>query len=326
MILDQVALGILAFFALVGLWRGALASALGIVSLVVGYAAALLSASWFGGLVAEAAKLSPLLGAPLAGVAGFVVVSLAFGIVSRRLAQRRREALENASSAERVLDRVGGGALGTLRGAFVVVLVGWVVSFADAARVALVPPDTVAAGAPLSPIAEAAGSDTARFAQRAVETGIGLVAGDTPSGRVTARMLARPAEALTALRAALANGSVETLRDDTAFWDALQRGDTERALANPSFRALAVDPALRSELERLGVVTPEVASSPERFEAELDAVMRELAPQIEGIANDPEVQALAQDPAVMRALEQDRWALLRHPGVRRLAERLAGRG
>ena len=42
---------------------------------------------------------------------------------------------------------------------------------------------------------------------------------------------------------------------------------------------------------------------------------------------DPEVQALAQDPAVLRALERgDRWTLLRHPGVQRLAEKLAGQG
>jgi len=327
MILDQVALGLLAFFALVGLWRGALASALGIVSLVVSYVAGLLSASWFGGLVAEATDLSPLVGALLAGVAGFLIVSLVLGVVSRRLAKRRREALEDASTSERVLDRVGGGALGALRGAFLVVLVGWLVAFADAARVALVPPDTVAADAPISPIAEAADSETARFAQRAVETGVGLVAGDTPSGRMTTRLIARPAEALIAFRDVLSSKSVEKLRDDAAFWDALQRGDADRALANASFRALSFDPALRNDLASLGVVSPEVAGSPQSFEAALDGVMRELAPRIEGLANDPEVQALAQDPAVMRALERgDRWALLRHPGVQRLAEKLAGQG
>lgn len=327
MILDQVALGILAFFVLVGLFRGALASALGIVSLVGSYAVALLAGSWLGGPAAAAIGLSPLLGAPVAGAAAFLVASLGMGVVSRRLVRRRREALETASPPVRALDRVGGGALGALRGAFVVVLVGWLVAFADAVRVAVVPPDTVMANAPTSPIAEAAASDTARIAQRAVEIGAGVVLGGTPSGRLTTRLLARPAEALTAFRGVLANRSVEKLRDEAAFWEALQRGDTERALANGSFRALAFDPSLRRELSQLGIVSTDVADSPQTFQAALDAVVRELAPRIEGIANDPEVQALARDPAVLQALERgDRWALLRHPGIRRLAEKLAGPG
>lgn len=327
MILDQVALGILGFFVLVGVWRGALASALGVASLVASYVLALLAGSWLGGVAAAATGLPPLAAPLVVGTLAFVVTSIALGVVSRRMVKRRREALAEAPASTRLLDRVGGGAVGLLRGAVVVVLVGWLVAFADAARVAIVPPDSVAADAPASPIAEAAGSETARIAQRAVEVGAGVVLGDSPSGRVTTRLLARPAESLGALREVLASPSVAKLRDETAFWDALQRGDAERALANPAFRSLAYDATLRTELTQLGVVSPEVAETPQAFQASLDAIVRELAPRIEGIANDPEVQALAQDPAVLRALERgDRWSLLRHPGVQRLAEKLAGQG
>lgn len=327
MILDQVALGILGFFVLVGVWRGALASALGVGSLIASYLVALVAGSWLGGAAAAASGLPPLAGPLVVGTVVFVLMSIALGIVSRRLVKRRQAALAGAPLAVRSLDRAGGGAVGLLRGAVVVVLVGWLVALADAARVAIVPPDTVAADAPVSPIAEAAGSETARIAQRTVEVGAGLVLGDSPTGRVTARFLARPADSLTALREVLASPSVEKLRDETAFWDALQRGDVERALANGTFRSLAYDARLRDELIRLGVVAPELAASPQRFQASLDAIVRELAPRIEGIANDPDVQALAQDPAVQRALARgDRWTLLRHPGVQRLAEKLAGQG
>jgi uncharacterized membrane protein required for colicin V production len=325
MIVDQVALGILALFVLIGALRGAVATALGIATLVVSYAIALVAGSALGDATATALGLSPFLGGPVAGTIVFLLANVVLGVVSRRLVARRRVTLAAAPASTRALDRVGGGALGALRGGVVVILLGWLVAWADAARVALIPPESVAPGVPGSPIAGAAGSMTARFAEQAIESSLGVVLGDTPSGRVTTKLLARPSETLTGFRDVLARPSIEKLRDDGAFWEALERGDVDRALANGSFRALAFDAPLRADLVGLGALPPEAGSSPQAFEAALDDAVRTIAPRIEGLANDPEVKQLMQDPAVQRALERgDRWTLLRNPSVQRIAQRLAG--
>ncbi|RIK99757.1 MAG: hypothetical protein DCC71_19875, partial [Proteobacteria bacterium] len=78
MALDLVALALLIAFAALGARRGALATGLSVAGLACGYGAAWWVATRLGGAAAEALQLSPLIAAPLAGSAAFLVVVALF--------------------------------------------------------------------------------------------------------------------------------------------------------------------------------------------------------------------------------------------------------
>jgi uncharacterized membrane protein required for colicin V production len=316
MTLDVLALVVLAAFVALGAWRGALASTLGVVTLVVAYAASIAAMSPLGRTLAATLGLPPLLAAPVAGTLVFALVLALLGGVARSLVARQRRARGVAPRS--TLDSFGGGLVGGLRGAFVVLLLGWLGAWTEALREAA--PDS---GHVTLPSVE--GSRVTRLAEEAVEVGAGAVVGrGTPQSRVAVQLLAHPAVTLSALRGALASPALATLRDDAEFWDALERGDVAGALARGSFRSLPYDPTLREDFARLGLVPAAAAGSPQEFALATVDVVRAIAPRIAGLRSDPELQGLLADPEVQAALKRgDRWALLGHPGFQKLAARLA---
>ncbi len=316
MTLDAISLLVLAAFVALGVRRGALASALGVVTLVVAYAASVAGMSPLGGALGAILGLPPLLAAPLAGTLVFAVALVLLGGVSRSIVARQRRARGDAPRS--ALDVLGGGLVGGLRGAFVVLLLGWLGAWTEALREA-------APTSGQSTLQGVSGSRVTRLAEDVVEVGAGAVMGrDTPQGRVAVQLLAHPAVTLSAMRGALASPSLATLRDDADFWDALERGDVTGALARGSFRSLAYDPMLRADFARLGLVPAAAASDPQEFAVATVDVVRAIAPRIAGLRSDPELQRLLADPEVKAALEHgDRWALLGNPGFQKLAARLA---
>ena len=132
MVLDLIALGVLALFVLIGLLRGGLASGTGLVNLAASYLAAVLSAQHLGPRVSEQLGLSALAGPPLAGIVAFFVVAVFLGLLASQL---KRWAKERRGDAPRsALDRGLGGAFGALRGVLVVMLLAWLAVWIDAAR------------------------------------------------------------------------------------------------------------------------------------------------------------------------------------------------
>ena len=319
MALDVLSLVVLAAFVALGVWRGALASTLGIVTLVVAYAASIAAMSPLGRILGAALGLPPLLAAPVAGTLTFALVLAVLGGVARSLVKRQRRARGDAPRSP--LDVLGGALVGGLRGAFVVLLLGWLGAWTEALREA-----APASGQATLPSVE--GSRVTRLAEEAVDVGAGALMGrSTPPGRVAVQLLAHPAVALSALRGALASPALATLRDDAEFWDALERGDLAGALARGSFRSLPYDRALREDFARFGLVPAPAAESPQEFALATASVVRAIAPRIAGLRSDPELQQLLADPEVKAALQRgDRWALLGHPGFRKLAARLAAQG
>ncbi len=307
--LDLLAVLILGAFVGMGALRGGLASALSLAGLGVAYGAALLAAPRLGPDVAAYLDVAGVLGMALAGMAAFALAFVGMGAVSRLLTRAARRRGEGRS----VRDRFLGGVFGGLRGALLVFLLCYLALWLEALRATGTAP-----GLP-----ELGGSAAARVTGDLVEMGVGAAMADAgPSGRVLARMAARPAAALSDLQQLVESPAFEELRSDSAFWTYVENGSVDAAMNRTSFRRIAQDDALRARLGGLGLVEPAAAADPGAFRSAAGDVLRELGPRIRRLKSDPALQRLVEDPEVRALIESgNTLALVTHAEFRKVVAR-----
>ncbi|HEY5657253.1 MAG TPA: CvpA family protein [Myxococcota bacterium] len=308
--LDAIALIILTAFAVLGALRGALATAMGLLSLAVAYGSGLTLGPVLGPSLAGRMDLPTPLGVALAGTGAFLAAYVAMGIVSalvRRLARRH----DGERSAR---DRFLGGVVGAVRGGLIVLLLSWLALWVDALR----------ATGTVESLPELGPSKAAAVTGEIVEKGLGAALADAgPGGRMVARMAARPGLALSELQSVLENPNIERLRSDEMFWTYVENGNVDAALNRLSFERVRRDDELRRRLADLGLIDEGAALDPRAFRNAMADVFGEVGPRIHGLKNDPEVQALMSDPEVVAMLQSgDTLGLLRHAGFRSLVERV----
>ena len=304
MALDLLALALVCVFAGFGAARGAFAGAVGLMRLFLAAAAGLLLGPLLGPGLASAAALPGPGGTALAGTLAFAFFYVVLGLLARwlRRLEERRIGLSRTP-----VDRLGGAALGALRGVVAAVPLVWMVLWIDVLRVAGIAP-----GLPELPPSRAVAATEA-----AVETGTLAYVGDDPGGRVAARLAARPAATIGQLEWLVSDPRVVDLRADPAFWDSVERGKVDAALARPSFERLAGDAGLRRKLAAVGLVEAEAAEDPAGFQAAMADVLRELGPRLHALRQDGELERLLEDPEVAKlARSGNSLALMKHPAVR----------
>ncbi|MGH0035538.1 MAG: CvpA family protein [Myxococcota bacterium] len=318
MTLDLIALVVLTLFVALGAWRGAIASASGVVTLVLGYATGLWAAQAYGGPLAQQAGIPSVFGPPLAGSLAFGVVSLVGGLAGKGLRawdDRRRGELPRSG-----VDRAIGGLFGALRGGLVVLLVAWLALWADAGRRLshgerlAAAPDTES-----SLVAGAAGAAIGKAVEVALDDGEGGT-----SARVAARMASSPAEALEAVRELAEDDRIRAIQEDRLFWTYVSNGAVDSALNRASFWRAIQDDGLREQLGDLGLVGPEAVSDPRVFREAAGEVLTELGPRIKNLSEDEEIQELAKNPQIIAMLEAgDTMGLMTHPDVQRIVARIS---
>jgi hypothetical protein len=310
MALDLFLLTLVCVAAGYGAARGAVASGVGLATLLGAYAAALLAGPALGPGLAAESGLPALLGAPVAGVMAFAFAYVVLGLAGRWL----RGVEERRAGRRSSLDRAAGALLGALRGGLVAVLLAWLALLADGLR-------TTGAVPGLPPLGE---STSARLTSSVVEAGTLAALGSGPGGRVTASLAARPAETLQAFDGVLADPRVVALQGDATFWRTVERGDVDLALRSGSFVALARDAELRRRLRSLGLVDERAAEDPAAFRDAMADVLREVGPRLRALREDPELESLLEDPEVMAMAEAgDHFGLARDPRVRAIVARVA---
>jgi uncharacterized membrane protein required for colicin V production len=315
MLFDLVIGGLLFVFVALGAWRGAVPSILGLASLVVAYAGAIVGAARFGALAATTLGLPGVFG-PLAGgtagfLAGFVLMSFVGFFVKRWDVERRGD-------GRRGVDRAVGALFGGMRGLVIAGLIGYLGMLLDAAR------DVLPQSNALASVPSSQGSFTAAATESAIETLVETAVGDDPAGRVLARIAARPGERVKGLQRLLDDRRIQAVQDDEFFWTLVANGASERALNRMSFYSVSHDAALRGQLADLGLVSAEAAADSNQFRDELRGVLDEVGPRIKGLKNDPEIQALARDPEIVQLLQSgNTLGLLTHPRILGLAEKLS---
>ncbi len=301
MVYDLLALAVLAVFAGLGAARGALASGLALATLLAAYLLSVALASPLAPPVARASGAPPFLAVPLAGTLIFVVVAAAGTLASsiyRAVRRRRYRALPPTW-----LDRFGGALFGAGRGVFVVLALGLLAIWLDAAR-----------GEPTAPPPL-----VARATRAAVQEGAAALGGNDGGTRLLVEAATNPREALGRMQVVLADPQVVALRDDAAFWDAVEQGEVEDAMDRPSFSAIAADDALRGRLAGLGLVDQRAAADPDAFQEQMGRALRAAGPRIRALRSDPALQSLTRDPELARLAQQgDTMALLARPDFQKL--------
>ena len=299
---DLLALAVLAVFAGLGALRGALASGLALATLLLAYVLSVELASPLAPGVATASGAPPFLAAPLAGALIFLAVTAAGTLATALLRSARRRRLQRRRPRSR-LDLVGGALFGAGRGLVVVLAVGLLAIWIDAA------PGAATGSPPL----------VARATRAAVQGGAATLARDDSAARFLVEAATNPRDTMNQMQGVLGDPSVMALRDDAGFWDAVEQGDVDGAMDRPSFSALASDDALRSRLAELGLVDQRAAEDADAFDEEAAKALRELGPRLHALRSDAELQKLLQDPEIVTLAQQgDTLALLARPDFQKL--------
>jgi uncharacterized membrane protein required for colicin V production len=309
MLLDLLAIGLLIGFTILGSHRGAFRSGVGLVSWVGGYAAAALCTARLAPVISDVTGLPFLLSLGVAGVS-ILALALGLGLALIKFIEHRR----GEESFRTGGDRFGGAIFGALQGGLVVLLVGWLGQWLTAAS---------QAGVPI-PGGTAATSVTSRVSGRVIEAGMNAALDEAdPASRLATNLAVRPAESLPRLQAILENPRIQTLMRDASFWNHVSAGRLNEALNEPGFLGIAFDATLRGELAEVGIVRAEAAEDPLRFREDSMAAIEQIGPWLGTIASSPELEILAADPDVQKALaEGDTLTLLTHPEIRSLMERV----
>jgi membrane protein required for colicin V production len=320
MTFDLIALGILSVFVAIGAFRGLIATAAGLISLVVSYVAAAIAAGRLGPAAAQAFELPSILGPVVAGSIVFALTFLACGIVTFFL--KRWDRSRRDDEPRGLGDRLGGASFGLLRGTLIVLLISVLASWVDAARDMGV----------LEGIGFAPETEDSRFSAAAgdlIESiTMAAVAGDDSDSAAAAKMVAkiaaRPGESLASAQSLMEDDRIRSLQQDKLFWVLVENGAGERAINQASFYSIVHDPEMRDKFADIGVVPPEAVEDPAVFKQAMSEMLSELGPRIKGLREDAELQALARDPEIVAMLENgDTLALMTHPDVQRIVSRLS---
>ena len=274
-------------------WRGyrlgVLRSAARILSLIAGYAAAILLAARASAMVEAWTPLEGLVAFGVAALAVFVAaslgVSLLFALGGKLLASGERPSPASAW---------GGSAIGLVVGVILAVTAVWVYAFvrdlngdgADTARTE----------------ASLVESMTQRVVGGATYSALNLVADDPEVAGVGAALMEAPAETALRARRLTESAEFEALLADPRNRVVLDSGRAELVGKLPAFRRLAQNEDLRALAGATGLgVDPD--ADPAGFEAVLAERVTDTWVRVRAVQNDPRVQAILNDPEFQASLQ-----------------------
>jgi len=310
--LDVLVIAILGWFSWAGVRQGGLAAGLGILTLIVAYGAAFITAPVLGTPIADGLGLSPLLGVPVAGSIAFLVAFVVMAIVSKLLRRRAGDADDEGRSLR---DRFLGGAFGAVRGAFVVALLCYLALWVEALRLS-------GSGDGLPELGHSA---AAAVTSSVVEAGIESALSESGrTGHVVAKLAANPGAAVVDLQSIVSNPHVVAVQQDMHFWANVEAGAIAAALNTRSFIRLSEDEELRHQMASIGMIDQDSAAEADVFRAAVGDVLREVGPRLRNLRNEPEIAGLLDDPEVVAMVESGNTiGLMNHPRFRRLVSRVA---
>jgi uncharacterized membrane protein required for colicin V production len=316
MFVDAIAVAILIVFVAIGALQGSITSALRLLTLIGSYVAALTLAPAAADVVGEIASVPGFLRVPAAGGVLFLTAFVVLGILSKIVSGMERR--WRGDYPRTWWDRTGGGSIGLMRGALIVLLIGVLGQWTEALRVA----------GQLEGVPDGGPSAVVEVTKTVVETGTRAALGDeNVAARVAVRLFSEPAEVVGSLQTLTDNARILGLQSDALFWTYVSNGAYDAALNQGSFLGITYDETLRGELASLGLIEREAAEDPRLFRQAMKEVLQDIGPRLRNLQHDPALRALAEDPEVRAALEQgNTLTLLRNEDFQGLVARVMSGG
>ena len=309
--IDVLAGVTLAVLSALGMLRGTLATSLKLGGLIVAYLAGVLASQAFAAPLSAALGVPEMFGMAAAGTLGFSAAQVVVSAVSWALVRWERARLGRFGRTRR--DRLGGALLGAAQGAMIVLLVGWLGLWLEAAQ---------SRGA-LQAIPAAAGSHAAEFTQIVIDEGAEAMLSESDvTARVAVRAIAHPRETLDGVNELVNGQRIRTIQQDALFWSYVESGAVDAALNRGSFLGAAHDSSFRAQLHELGLIDAAASADAVAFRDTVRVALREIGPRIRGLRDDPELRRLLEDPATVEALRAGNvLALLADPDFRQVLNR-----
>ncbi len=307
--LDLLPLGVVLYFAAAGVMSGTLVSFLRIFSLVGAYVAAFALGPVLGPIVAVSLGTTAFISTQIARALLFFAVFFACGLAIWMVKRSRtRESPPRTS-----LDRTGGALIGMVQGLALALLIGVLASWVGVGQKRGGLTGIPSGGARIAAISSAVLDKTADL----------MLDSEARSARLAMHFAAHPDEAVRDFESLVKSPALTKLNGDKLFWSYLEQGAIDQALNRGSFLEITYDKELRGDLLKLGMISDASAENPTQFRAEARALFTELSPRIRILRQDPVMQELAADPAILEAVRDgNTFALLTDARVQDLVSRV----
>jgi hypothetical protein len=269
-----VFLVVILFFAYRGFRKGLLKSIARILSVVAGYACAILYSKQVSGIIESELQLQGILALIAASLLLFFGASILVGLLFWLL-----EKLLAGDGSVSTASSIGGAVVGLGTGLLLAIVVVWAVAFIRDAR-------------PL----ESPGSSVAKEPSK-IET----LANRAEVAKISAALAESPAEVVQRAQRLAQSEDLSALLNDPRSRVALDSGDPEAVRKLPAFQQLINNPDLQALANATGL-TDEAAAENQPMDVALATRVTDIWARTQRAKNDPRVQAILADAAFQQSI------------------------
>lgn len=278
----------IAFFVYRGYSRGLLKSLSRIVSLIAGYAAAILFSNPLSLQLGPWLQVQGMIAYIVAAVILFfgagVLVSIVFWLIGKAFTDS--DAPSNGS-------RIGGAGIGLLSGTVVAIILVWTFNFVQQMRGV----ETAKADNGDNPVTRIAN----RVAGKAVGTAMSLGSADPEVVQFSTAMAAAPGKITQSAQRLINSREFQDLLQDPKTRELLRNGDSKALQDSKAFQKLVKNPDLIALAESTGLVESD-DQDPARTEALLAQKFSDIWGRAERVKDNPRVQEILSDPEFQQKL------------------------
>jgi len=311
LMINGLALGLIAFFAYRGLRKGLYPVFLGIIAIILGYLAAFYGAKPFGNYFMSQMGVKPLWAYALGGFGSFGLIQIFFMVpaflIQWRVKQRQRQGLVSRRYW------LFGGLLGSIQGLFYAILLVWMILFF---RMGTSPPDAAA----FSPgISEKITKGLMRKGTQSFLKRKKLE--DKTLHQVLASLISQPGLTVHSIKRITENPQLEKMLQEPTFIEALQAKDPRKVTKHRAFQALVGDPDFIESTEQLGLIDVQEGLSRGEFNQRFSKSLIDLHSRVRRVKDHPEVMKILEDPEFQKKLEEKQiFSLLNDDGFNLILE------
>jgi uncharacterized membrane protein required for colicin V production len=278
-------------FAFTGYRRGAPALIFRLLSLAGAYFAAFLFTPTLGQSLNQSTQLNGIMGYLVAGVGIFLLASIILDLVFSLIKKALKVDAESPSQAS----RIGGLALGCVVGSIVGILVVWVSSLANQ----LLSKEQTAAESVVSTEVSGIEKFARKMTSGVVKSAMEAATNQPEVANFTAKLLEQPEVAIQNFRGVIESRAFRDLFLSQRNQRILNRGNIKKISRLPEFKELMANPGFIALTQDIIDV-----NSDESTELQIAERVRDMWARAQFVKDDPEAQAIINDPQLRAAVER----------------------